>query len=58
MITIDETALKACRENNKEKTGDESSEPEVGGNTQKYKQLLGAQAKFGDAEEFSYTNWP
>ena len=58
MINIDENALKACRENNKEKTANETAEPEVGGNTQKYKQLLGSQAKFGDAEEFTYTNWP
>ena len=42
MVAIDETAIKACRENNKEKLGDESSDPEVGGNLRKYKQLLGS----------------
>ena len=42
LISIDETALKACRDNNKAKTTDENAEPEVGGNGQKYKELLGA----------------
>ena len=57
MISIDETALKACRENNKAKASDDAAEPEVGGNAQKYKQLLGTQSKTGDVEEFTYTKW-
>ena len=57
MVSIDETALKACRENNTAKAADEAAEPEVGGNAQKYKELLGTQAKTGDVEEFTYTKW-
>lgn len=57
MISIDETALKACRENNQAKTVNEAVDPELGGNSQKYKQLLGAQAKTGDCDEFTYIKW-
>ncbi len=57
MVSIDETAVKACRENNKAKSADEAAEPEVGGNAQKYKELLGTQSKTSDVEEFTYTKW-
>jgi hypothetical protein len=36
MISIDENALKACRENNQDKTLDETIDPIVGGNGQKF----------------------
>ena len=58
-IAVDETTLKACREYNDKiiATPDQEVPNTGGGNGEKYKELLGAQAKSGDVEEFTYTQW-
>ena len=58
-IAVDETTLKACREYNDKiiDTPDQEVPTTGGGNGEKYKELLGAQAKSGDVEEFTYTQW-
>jgi hypothetical protein len=54
-IALDEIASKACRETNEKVLTDQSVDPEHGGNAQRYKNLLGATAKTGDIEEFTYS---
>ena len=42
MIGVDDSAMKACRENNERVLLDQSVDPEVGGNTEAYKRILGS----------------
>ena len=55
MVSVDETACKACRSNNLKILENQSVDPEQGGNAAQYKSLMTAQAKTGDVEEFTYT---
>ena len=49
--------MKACRDNNDRVLANQSAEPEVGGNTEAYKRILGTQSKSGDVDEATYVGW-
>ncbi len=57
MIALDETAMKACKQNNDTVVLDNKDVPEVGGNEDLYKAMLGAQQKTGAADEGTYISW-
>ena len=57
MIAIDDSAMKACRENNDRVLVDQSVDPEVGGNSEAYKRILGTKSKSGDVDEATYVGW-
>ena len=49
--------MKACRDNNDRVLANQSVDPEVGGNTEAYKRILGTQSKSGDVDEATYVGW-
>ena len=57
MIALDETAMKACKQNNETVVLDNKDVPEIGGNEDLYKAMLGAQQKSGAADEGTYFTW-
>jgi hypothetical protein len=57
MIALDDSAMKACRENNEKVVSANTNEPEIGGNEQCYKKILGSQQKTGSVDEGTYIAW-
>ena len=55
IISFDETACKACRENNEKTCTDQTVDPAQGGNGDRYKALI--TGKTADVEEFTYSQW-
>ena len=57
MIGLDTSAMQACRENNEKVVSDNRDEPEIGGNAEVYKKILGSQQKMGSVDEGTYIAW-
>ena len=57
MIGLDTSAMQACRENNEKVVADNRDEPEIGGNAEVYKKILGSQQKMGSVDEGTYIAW-
>ena len=57
MIGLDTYAIQACRENNEKIVADNKEDPEIGGNEEAYKKILGSQQKSGSVDEGTYIAW-